>query len=475
MSKFDLRDISERLARSRDTEAVVFEFLGYLQAGRPDWRAALAFYEVSSDSLVSVYERPGDRLEKRDVRIPVDQLPARLVRKFFRPSAFFNHADRRSLLAQMLHASPAYEPDHVEAPLLRSLIPIANWNSCMCLALADQEDVLALIVIASEKRNAFGSRVVGEVIPVKSIAALAISQHLHRARQLDTPVADDRQARLAAAEFQDRIRRLNAQTENLEADNRLKAERLAALNHELEQLGHNASEYQHELERVKTSLAALEQQTVAATTHLNDAYVQLTRTESRLQNMDRTVAFLKDAFQVLAEEHDPNDFPRTLVAWFCEAFGLERCSLMLLDGGRDTLRIAAQQGIDPNVVAGVRVRVGQGVAGWVAHHRRPLLVRARDDEQAPHTGLDTYNSDSFISVPLSYNNHLYGVLNLSNKRDGEPFEEHDLDRAMMAGSLVAMALGVRDAHGETVDDVAERIRAASGNDIKERIRHAVNE
>ena len=475
MSKFDLRDISERLARSKDTEAVVFEFLGYLQGGRSDWVAALAFYEVSSDSLVSVYERPEDRLEKRDVRIPVDQLPARLVRKFFRPSAFFNHADRRSLLAQMLHASPAYEPDHVEAPLLRSLIPIANWNSCMCLALADQEDVLALMVIASEKRNAFGSRVVGEMIPVKSIASLAISQHLHRARHLDTPVADDRQARLAAAEFQDRIRRLNAQTENLEADNRLKAERLAALNHELEQLGNSSSEYQHELERVKMSLAALEDQTVAATTHLNDAYVQLTHAESRLQNMDRTVTFLKDAFNVLAEEHDPNEFPRMLVAWFCEAFELERCSLMLLDGGRDTLRIAAQQGIDPSVVAGVRVRVGQGVAGWVAHHRRPLLVRARDEEQAPHTGLDTYNSDSFISVPLSYNNHLYGVLNLSNKRDGEPFEEHDLDRAVMAGSLVAMALGVRDAHGETVDDVAERIRAASGAEIKERIRSAVNE
>ena len=48
MSKFDLRDISERLARSKDTEAVVFEFLGYLQAERNDWRASIAFYEVSS-------------------------------------------------------------------------------------------------------------------------------------------------------------------------------------------------------------------------------------------------------------------------------------------------------------------------------------------------------------------------------------------------------------------------------------------
>ena len=78
-------------------------------------------------------------------------------------------------------------------------------------------------------------------------------------------------------------------------------------------------------------------------------------------------------------------------------------------------------------------------------------------------------------MPLSYNNRLYGVLNLSNKRDGEPFDELDLERAMMAGSLVAMALGVGDAHGESVDDVAVRIRAASSAEIIARVQKAVNE
>jgi len=473
VSKFDLRDISERLARSRDTEAVVFEFLGYLQNMRSDWRAALAFYEVSSDTLVNLYERQGARLLRRDLRLPVDQLPARLVRKFFHPSAFFSQADRRSILAQLLHASPAYEPDPVEAPLLRGLIPAPNWNSCVCLALADQEDVLALLVLASEKKNAFGSRAVGEIIPVKSIAALAIAQHLHHARHDGEPVTDERAARIAAAEFQDRIRRLTAQTQELEEDNRLKAEKLAALNSELENLDRNSTDYKRELERVKVSLAALEEQTAAAAQHLNDAYTQLTDSQTRMQQLEKTVGFMKEVFQVLAQEHDPNDFPRTVVQWFCEHFELGRCSLMLLEEDRDTLRIAAQQGIDPDVVDGIRVRVGQGVAGWVAHHKRPLFVRAKE-EQAPHTGKDAYNSDSFISVPLTYNNRVFGVLNLSNKRDGEPFEEIDLDRALMAGSLVAMSLGSRDALSESVDDITERIRTASAEEIVKRVKESTD-
>ena len=88
------------------------------------------------------------------------------------------------------------------------------------------------------------------------------------------------------------------------------------------------------------------------------------------------------------------------------------------------------------------MRVGQGIAGWVAHNRKPIYIRVRDQSQtAPHTGQDTYNSDSFICVPLVHNNRLFGVLNLSNKKDGEPFEEYDFDRAVIAGSLLAITLG----------------------------------
>src|SRR5262249_51359715 len=76
VSKFDLRDISQRLSESRDTEALILEFLSYLESVRPDWRASLVFYEVSQDALVSVYQRASKRLTRKDLRLPVDQLPA---------------------------------------------------------------------------------------------------------------------------------------------------------------------------------------------------------------------------------------------------------------------------------------------------------------------------------------------------------------------------------------------------------------
>lgn len=441
MSKFDLRDISERLTNSSDTEAVVFEFLGYLQALHSDWRASLAFYEVSRDALENVYERQGSRLVKRELTLPVDQLPARLVRKFFHPSAFFNQSHRRSILSQWLRSSPVYEPAQVEAPALRPFVAVANWQSCVCVSLLDREDVLGMLVIASEKRNAVPSKFVDEILPVKSIAALALAQHLHRANWNPNGPHPTGDARTAAAEFQDKIRELSHQARELEEDNRAKSDRLESLGREVELLDKNSVEYKNELERVKGTIGALEEQSAVATQHLNEAFTQLTAAQQMAGELDRTVVFMRDVCRMLSERHDPLDFANTMVTWLCEQFGVERCSLMKVDESGETLSVASQSGMDPGVAERVKVRVGQGIAGWVANNRKPLFIRQAEEVPAmPRTLKETYNSDSFICVPLLYDDQLCGVLSLSNKQEGEPFEAIDLDRATMAASVLAVVI-----------------------------------
>jgi putative methionine-R-sulfoxide reductase with GAF domain len=446
MSKFDLRDIAERLSGSKDTEAVVSEFLGYLQRLRPDWKASLAFYEVSTDSLVRIYRRTLMRLESQPVQIPVDGLPPRLVRKFFHPSAFFNQPSRRSLISALFQTSPYHELDPVEAPTLAKVAPIPHWQSCICLPLADREDIMALVVMASEKRGAFPSRLVAEILPVKSMAALALSQQLYRA-QHPVRVQDPRTAPQATAAFQEHIRKLHQQAEALNESNQEKERRLEDLSRQIESLDKNSSEYRRELERVKTQLVALEDQASAATDQLNQAYTQLTTTQQKLLETQRTVGFVKEVFQLLSQEYEDQEFGGTLVAWFCEHMGVERCSLMTLDHSREVMRITAQQGIDPEVAGRVKVRLGQGISGWVAHNRKPLLVQFRDEvDGVAHTDQDQYNSDSFVCVPLIHNNRVLGVLNLSNKRGGEQFDEVDLERAQIAGSILAVTLDQRSTH-----------------------------
>jgi len=466
VSKFDLRDVSKRLSESRDTEAVVYEFLGYLQSLRPDWHASLAFYEVSRDTLSSIYLRDGADLIRRDLQVPVDQLPARLVRKFFHPSAFSDTAQRRSLLANLFKNTPFYEPEESDAAGLRPLVAMTDWESCICMPLADQEDLLAMLVLTSRKKNAFGARVANDLVPVKSMAALALAQHLYRsgrpaeaespapAPPLGRPAPPEPAASGpdAGAQFQEQIRQLDRRAAEL-ADSRESGDaRLEALSNEVERVDRTSTHYRQELQRVKEHLQALEEQSTAATAHLNEAFSQLTETQDRTAELRRTVGFLQDVFQMLSQEHDIQEMAETIVLWFSENFGVERCSLMVIDETGDTLQIAAQRGLDPGIADQVRMRVGQGISGWVAHNRKPLFVRVRSDAtEVEHTGQDVYNSDSFIIVPLIQGDRVVGVLNLSNKSGGLPFDQIDLDRAVLTGALLAMSLDA--------DEAAQRAQA----------------
>jgi len=458
VSKFGLRDISDRLTRSADTEAVVFELLGYLQDLRADWRVTLSFYEVSRDALVRTYERRDRTLLHRDVNVEVDRLPPRLVRKFFHPSAFFNGAARRPLRSELLNADPWYDAEPTDAPGLRDVVPAHDWRSCLCVPILDREDILALLVLTSPQRTAFGPPALDEILPIRNIASLALVKHLQRASG-DEPPADDRQVQDATAEFQTRIRQLHDRNEVLEEENTARRERLDEMSGQVETLSRESTAARTELETVKTTVLALEGQNVVATEHRTEAYTQLDQMRIALESSRRSVGFVLDLMHALSEAHDPDAIVHHLVMRIGTRLEIERCSLMLLDEGGETLQVAAQCGMELDLVSKVKVRVGQGVSGWVARHRRPLLVQGGEDAPGlPRRGGSTYNSDSFISVPVLFDGRLVGVLNLSNRTDGERFEEDDLERACVAAAIIATVVG-REA-SQALDGAAEQREAA---------------
>jgi transcriptional regulator with GAF, ATPase, and Fis domain len=445
VSRFDLRDISERLSRSADAEAVVYEFLGALQEAHPDWKATIAFYEVSRDALVKLYERDGLRLRSREISVLVDQLPARMIRNFFHPNSFFEPAGRKSILGSMpapVQTSPAFHPDLSDAVLLRQLLPVANWMSCVCLPIADRDEVLAVLVVVSEKRGAFEGKGLDEVLPLKSMATMALSQRLRRAVREEG--GSDSAAR-ASAEFKEQVEQLSLHARELEEDNRNKAQRLAELLKKLEQVDQNGTQHRSELDRVKQTITELEQQTHSASTDLGEASAQLDKARTRIDDLRVTTDLIKDLFQLLAEPHDPRQFPKTVLEWVSEFLAVDRCSVMLIDRNGHHLRIALQVGIPAEIAERVRVRIGQGVAGWVALNNKPLFVRMRDERpDLERPNRTDYNTDSFVCVPVTFNGRVTGVLNLSNKASGQPFDDIDLERAVLIAGVLAITLGANE-------------------------------
>ena len=104
------------------------------------------------------------------------------------------------------------------------------------------------------------------------------------------------------------------------------------------------------------------------------------------------------------------DFVSTLVQ--CDS-----CFVYVLED--EDLVLRASKTPHPDVVDRLKLRVGQGITGWVAEHRTPVAVgsHAFDDPR-----FKTFNElpedryEAFLSVPVLSRGKLVGVINLQHRQ-----------------------------------------------------------
>ena len=131
----------------------------------------------------------------------------------------------------------------------------------------------------------------------------------------------------------------------------------------------------------------------------------------------------------------------------------ERASLLLRDDATSEFVIARAVGLADEVRAQVRVRSGEGVVGQVIASKRSLLVRSRE-ESPVGVRAGAYRSSSFVSVPVLVDDEPRGVLNVTERDDGEPFGDEDLATLEILAGHIGACL-VQQEQGEALQRMAE--------------------
>jgi len=85
----------------------------------------------------------------------------------------------------------------------------------------------------------------------------------------------------------------------------------------------------------------------------------------------------------------------------------------LFDEAEKTLRLAAQQGIPPNMIAQIDpVTPGSGLMGWVFDHGKPLMIpNLADDPRAPQA-VRTNGLLTYVGVPMRAKGKVLGVFSV---------------------------------------------------------------
>lgn len=118
-------------------------------------------------------------------------------------------------------------------------------------------------------------------------------------------------------------------------------------------------------------------------------------------------------------------------------------SLLLLDEKTDELKFEIAVSPVAERLKDIRLRKGEGIAGWVALHGEPVLIPNVNEDLRFAREIDiaiAFTTRSIVCVPLKSKNRILGVIELVNSLEEGLFSEADLKIVCTMADYAAIAI-----------------------------------
>jgi uroporphyrinogen-III synthase len=114
----------------------------------------------------------------------------------------------------------------------------------------------------------------------------------------------------------------------------------------------------------------------------------------------------------------------------------DSCVVYVREG--EDLVLRASKNPHPEIVDRLKLKVGQGITGWVAQHREPVVLSKgayHDSRFKLFSELPEDRFEAFLSVPLVSGGQLVGVINVQNRAE-RVYSAREVALITMVGYLV---------------------------------------
>jgi GAF domain-containing protein len=176
------------------------------------------------------------------------------------------------------------------------------------------------------------------------------------------------------------------------------------------------------------------------------AYRQALVMRKRHIKQHRRLQGILTVSRTIGAENDPEQLFGAITDICQQTYDCDQVSLMKLDTGTQELCVAAASGhrnIDE--VRAARVKLGDGVSGWVAQHRKPIILGPQiDPKRFPGLSLQKHKLYSAMVVPIILRDELFGVLSVSSRSRRMRFDYEDLETLL----VFAETAGIVSRHAE---------------------------
>src|SRR5512147_1719177 len=164
--------------------------------------------------------------------------------------------------------------------------------------------------------------------------------------------------------------------------------------------------------------------------------------ERKAKRQLQEVAIFNDVAKALTSSLNLDSILQTIMEKVAEYFRPDTWSLLMVDEAKDELYFAIAVGDAADMLQTVRLKMGEGIAGWVAKHGEPLLVpdvytdprfAKRVDE------MTKWQTHSIICLPLKSKQRVLGVIQLINV-DMKHFGDHEVLALNSLADYAAIAI-----------------------------------
>lgn len=153
------------------------------------------------------------------------------------------------------------------------------------------------------------------------------------------------------------------------------------------------------------------------------------------------IADAVEKFNQSVQNLDTEDFWHNLTRVSAELMRAERGSLLVFDEKSESLTVKAAVGVTADRIKGQSKRIGERVARIVLQNGKPVVVTDITKIGLPAAPQDwSYKSKSFISYPFTIGDRRVGVLNVTDKADGDAYNEYDLELLNAIAPQVAVLI-----------------------------------
>ncbi|HUA00601.1 MAG TPA: GAF domain-containing protein [Candidatus Aquilonibacter sp.] len=125
-----------------------------------------------------------------------------------------------------------------------------------------------------------------------------------------------------------------------------------------------------------------------------------------------------------------------VVRFISDFIGCDSCFIYVLEG-RD-LMLKASKNPHADVLDNLTIRVGQGITGWVAQHKKSVSIPRKAYEDSRFRSFHELPEDkfeAFLSVPMICRERLVGVINVQH-RNAHIHSRRDIQLISVIGYLV---------------------------------------